>query len=267
MNKKYFLSTGESDYERLSLLSKLYNPLALSFLMDSGLKPGMTVLEVGCGSGHMACDLARLVGSKGKVIAIDSSESQIEMAKKTAEDLGVDNIDFYVCDVFDLDKLGLSYDATYGRWVIEFSQQPAKALQNMYQHLKAGGILCYEAMSVRPGSYFIYPQTSLVEDWFTVARKIFSVHGYNVLLGNEVPHQLRALNCKEIKAKTNQAILLTAEEKSLYRLGLYAVKESILNNKILSAQEIDAFCDKLVDFENSDAISGFYSNIIVSGIK
>lgn len=29
MNKKYLLTTGESDYERLSILSKLYNPLAL----------------------------------------------------------------------------------------------------------------------------------------------------------------------------------------------------------------------------------------------
>lgn len=74
MNKKYLLSTGESDYDRLSILSKLYNPLALYFLTDSGLKPGMTVLEIGCGSGHMACDIAKLVGPKGKVIAIDSSE-------------------------------------------------------------------------------------------------------------------------------------------------------------------------------------------------
>lgn len=267
MNKKYFLSTGESDYNRLSLLSKLYNPLALSFLTGSGLKPGMTVLEVGCGSGHMACDLARLVGSKGKVIAIDSSESQIEMAKKTAADLDVNNIDFHVCDVFDLDKLDVSYDATYGRWVIEFSQQPAKALQNMYRHLKSGGILCYEAMSVRPGSYFIYPQSSLIDDWFTVGRKMFAAHGYNVLFGNEVPHHFKALNCEAIKAKINQAIAVTAEEKSIYRLGFYAAKESILNNKVLSTQEFDVFCDKLADFEKSDAISGFYSNVIVSGIK
>jgi hypothetical protein len=61
--------------------------------------------------------------------------------------------------------------------------------------------------------------------------------------------------------------LLTAEEKSVYRLGIYAAKESLLNNKIMSSQEIDAFCDKLAAFEKSDAISGFYSNVIVSGIK
>lgn len=267
MNKKYLLSTGESDYERLSILSKLYNPLALYFLTDSGLKPGMTVLEIGCGSGHMACDIARLVGPKGKVIAIDSSEKQIELAKKTAKDFGVDNIDFHACDVFDLDRLGVSYDATYGRWVIEFSQQPAKALEVMYKHLKSGGILCYEGMSPRAGSYFTYPYTSLIDEWFTYGPKIFATHGYNIFLGNEIPHHFKALNCKTIKAKINQAMLLTAEEKSVYRLGIYAAKESILNHKIMSAQEMDAYCDKLVEFEQSDAISGFYSNVIVSGIK
>lgn len=62
-------------------------------------------------------------------------------------------------------------------------------------------------------------------------------------------------------------MLLTAEEKSVYRLGIYVAKECILNHKLMSAQEMDAYCDKLADFEKSDAISCFYTNVIVSGIK
>ena len=45
----------------------------------------MTVLEVGCDSGHMACYLTKYVGPKGKVTAINSSEDQIKVAKQTAK--------------------------------------------------------------------------------------------------------------------------------------------------------------------------------------
>ena len=41
------------------------------------LKPGMTVLEFGCGTGHMACEIAKAVGPAGRVIATDNSEAQI----------------------------------------------------------------------------------------------------------------------------------------------------------------------------------------------
>ena len=161
MNKKYILSTGEIDRKRLTLLSKLYNPPALNFLATNGLKPGMHVLEVGCGTGHMSCALAKHVGLSGKVIAIDNSESQLNIAKETAKALRVTNIDFHLCDVFDLAKLGLNYDATYGRWVIEFTQNPKLALETMHKHLNPGGILAYEATNTEQTAFFFLPTSSL----------------------------------------------------------------------------------------------------------
>ncbi len=47
-----------------------------------GLKPGMKVLDVGCGTGDLAMEAARQVGSRGEVIAVDFSEKMLEFAKR-----------------------------------------------------------------------------------------------------------------------------------------------------------------------------------------
>lgn len=120
MSNHYLLGTGKNDYERLEIMSRHYNPPAIQFLQDSRLKPGMTVLEIGCGAGQMACDLASVVGPRGKVIATDNSPAQIETSKATAEKRGIKNIEFHICDVMNLTSLNIKVDAIYGRWVLFF---------------------------------------------------------------------------------------------------------------------------------------------------
>lgn len=267
MNDQYLLSTGEIDRQRLTILNKLYNPTALNFLKENGLTPGMTILEVGCGTGHMACELAKYVGPSGRVIAIDSSEDQIKIAKETARQHGIDNIEFHICNVFDLGSLGLNYDATYGRWVVEFSQQPEQALALMYQYLNTGGLLAYEATNMKQTAYFSYPYNPIIEEWHSIAPKMFEAYGYNLTFGYQAYHVFKELSCKNITTKINQAILRTCEEKSIYRLGLLTSKPVLVEKNIMSEHEIAVLSDKFVEFEKSNAISGFYHNILVSAIK
>ena len=54
----YPIATGELDRQRLAIINNLYNPNIQQFITQQGLKPGMKVLEIGCGTGQMACWLA-----------------------------------------------------------------------------------------------------------------------------------------------------------------------------------------------------------------
>ncbi len=85
---EYFLATGEQDRERLEIINRLYNPKAIEFMKKSGLCENMMVLEIGCGTGHMATEIAKIVGKNGKVIATDISQTQLDIAKKVAIDAG-----------------------------------------------------------------------------------------------------------------------------------------------------------------------------------
>lgn len=82
----------------------------LSLVEAFGLKPGMRILEVGCGQGDTTVALADAVGEKGHVLAVDIADSEYgapitlgEATAKIAESLLGSRIDFKL----ETDLLGL----------------------------------------------------------------------------------------------------------------------------------------------------------------
>lgn len=58
-----------------------------------GVKPGMTVCDMGCGNGFYALQLARMVGPQGRVLAVDIQPEMLELLKKRSAKARVDNIE------------------------------------------------------------------------------------------------------------------------------------------------------------------------------
>ncbi len=228
----------------------------------------MTILEIGCGTGHMACELAKVVGPKGKVIAIDSSPEQIQVAQQTAQQANIKNIDFHICRVEDLGKLNKNYDATYGRWVIEFLSEPEKVLNVMYRYLNKGGLLAYEACSIKQSAFFSRPHSSIPAEFHSVGPKSFPHYNDGQIeFSHEIYHLFKKLNCHNITMKPTQGILTTPEEKSVYRLGMLTAENALIEKNIMTKAEIEDFAKRAYEFERSDSIAGFYLNYHIGGLK
>ncbi len=58
-------------------------------LTQIGLKPGMVFVDLGCGEGYFALPAARMVGPKGKVIAVDINKSAIARLRQQADAEGL----------------------------------------------------------------------------------------------------------------------------------------------------------------------------------
>jgi cyclopropane fatty-acyl-phospholipid synthase-like methyltransferase len=56
------------------------------------LKPGQTVCDFGCGNGYHTLQLARLVGARGVVYAVDIQPEMLELLAERAEPRGIENI-------------------------------------------------------------------------------------------------------------------------------------------------------------------------------
>ena len=54
-----------------------------------GLKPGMSVIEIGCGNGRDAEALAKLVGPTGRVVGVDASQELISQATERTASFGL----------------------------------------------------------------------------------------------------------------------------------------------------------------------------------
>ena len=60
--ESYTIAGGEPGKRRLNLLAEIFRPTTLRLLTDAGLRSGDRCLDLGCGGGHVALDMARIVG-------------------------------------------------------------------------------------------------------------------------------------------------------------------------------------------------------------
>ena len=106
----------------------------------AGLRPGMRVADLGCGSGKTTFCLSKIAGTKGEAVGIDSADQRIEFAKKHYSS---ERIDYVLADIrSDLSFLG-KFDFVWVRFVMEYYGSTAyEIVKNINKILNPGGILC-----------------------------------------------------------------------------------------------------------------------------
>lgn len=103
-----------------------------------GLNPGNRVLDVGCGFGDTAAEIAGRVAPGGRVTALDCCRGFLAAARQHAEFLQIGNIDFREADAQTCD-FASDYDLVFSRFGTMFFANPVAGLKNMRRALKPGG--------------------------------------------------------------------------------------------------------------------------------
>ena len=113
---------------------------------------GLTVLDLGSGSGQDCYMLSKLVGSEGKVIGVDMTEEQVNVAKKYQDyhaekfNYKESNISFHKGFIEDLESLNIesnSIDLVVSNCVINLSPNKERVFQEVFRVLKPGGELYF----------------------------------------------------------------------------------------------------------------------------
>jgi SAM-dependent methyltransferase len=116
------------------------------------LLEGMTVLDLGCGTGRDTYIASKLVGESGRAIGVDMTTEQIETAIKYQEEqrerfgFKISNVKFFQGYIEDLESLGIedqSVDVVISNCVINLSPMKEKVFKEIYRVLKLGGELYF----------------------------------------------------------------------------------------------------------------------------
>jgi len=132
----YSIKDKESVPEGANMGLGCGNPVALA-----SLKPGETVVDLGSGGGFDCFLAAKEVGENGKVIGVDMTPEMISKARKNAEKVGADNVEFRLGEIEHLPAADNSVDIIMSNCVINLSPDKLSVFQDAYRILKPGGRL------------------------------------------------------------------------------------------------------------------------------
>jgi arsenite methyltransferase len=103
------------------------------------LKPGETVLDIGCGAGFDTLIAAQQVGPRGRVIAVDMTPQMLRKAEAGAREMGLTNIDFRKGLAERLPVDDATVDVVISNGVINLCPDKMRVMKEVRRVLKPGG--------------------------------------------------------------------------------------------------------------------------------
>lgn len=131
------------------------------------LRPGLSVLDVGCGPGTITAGLAGRV-APGRVVAADSAEAVLDEARRNTASL--DNVEVAVADVHALDFADGTFDIVHAHQVLQHIGDPVHALREMRRVTRPGGLVAVREADF--GTMIWYPEPPGMDAWLPVYYRV-----------------------------------------------------------------------------------------------
>ena len=144
-SQTYVLGHSEAELRRLKAQAQEIDPVSRRFVTEAGIGPGMRVLDVGTGAGDTALLLADVVGPQGEVVGIDRSATGLEAGRAKVAERSLHNVSFVQGDADEL-TFDEPFDAVFGRYVLQFQQDPARLLAAVAAHVRPGGLVVFHEL-------------------------------------------------------------------------------------------------------------------------
>ena len=219
-------------------------PTTLALLNRAGLQLGMKCLEVGCGSGDVAFDLARMVGPQGRVVATDIDEIKINLARQEAEQQHLANLEFRIANVVEgeFEK----FDFAHARFVVTHLPNPQEALEKVRQAIHPGGILAVQDIDFR--GHFCDPECAAFSRYVELYTKTAGRRGLDPNIGPRLPGLLTNAGFESVQINVVQLAAITGESKLMAPLTMENIADSVLAEGLASRAEVDRLVHELDEF-------------------
>ena len=128
--------------ERLDRYRRMFewNPGSQPLYECADIRPGHAVAELGCGPGHTAVEIARWVGPKGHVHALDINETFIAETRTQAAKAGMgDRVTAHLSDGTELPLPDSCVDRVTTRNTLIYVDDPMTTLGEFHRILRPGG--------------------------------------------------------------------------------------------------------------------------------
>ncbi len=175
----YTMGFGEEILESL----RRYTAASNAAYLLPYLRPGLRVLDFGCGPGTISVGLAKAV-APGELHGVDMEESQVELARAVAKASGQGNATFHVGDVAKLPFEDGYFDVVHCHNVLMHVPDTCAVLAEAMRVLKPGGVIgCREMIC---GSSFTHPDFGVIRKAWDMFEDLLTMDDAHPQMGSDL---------------------------------------------------------------------------------
>jgi ubiquinone/menaquinone biosynthesis C-methylase UbiE len=260
----YILGANDHELARLEFQHSVWEQPTRELLGRAGARPGLRTLDAGAGPGCVTELLRELVGSSGRVVALDEAERWQPVHERRIAERGWSNVEFRRTRLEQAELEPQAYDLIYLRWVLSFVPEPAPVLERLARALAPGGRIVvhdynHEGISLFPESPGFRASVRATRAWYAKS-------GGDTFVMGHLPRHLRAAGLKVVEHMPR--VLCGGPESPAFRwAGAFFPHYSatMVEQGLMSAAERELFLREWAERER-DPDSMFYSPIVTGTI-
>ena len=237
-NVVYALGSSPSESIRLQRQADELAADSRDLLDRVGLRPGQSVIDLGCGPRGILDLLAERVAPAGRVIGLDADPAHTAMAAEFAAGQGLTGMQIMTADARRTGLPPGSFDLVHARTLLVNVPDPADVAAEMVRLARPGGqVASMEPDTEHARCHPPHPAFDRLSDIFTAA---FRRNGADPWIGRRVPELFRQAGLDDVQVEARVQMYPPGHSRRTVRADLVrAMRPQVLDMGLASAAELD----------------------------
>lgn len=256
--REYVLGTNRTELERLEFQHSVWRDLTNDALRRAGIAPGQRVLDLGCGPGFVAREIASILGPTGSLVALDEAPVWHDVLRTVDFACPTELIE---SKIEDADLGEAEFDIIFSRWVFSFLGDLDAPAAKVFRALRSGGRLVVQDYNHEGISLF--PPSAGFDAAVRATRAFYAGSGGDAWVQGTLPGALRRAGFGNITLQPN--VRCGGPDSPVFQWAdvfFPIFSKTYVERGLMTAEERDSF---LADWDERkrDPDALFYSPMIV----
>ena len=223
-----YILPGQSDHDRLRVISEIHDGATRGLLLQAGLAEGARFVEFGCGMGYVT----RWAAEQGaSATGLDVNEEQVRAATALIPP-DLTNASFRTANIYEPGLEPASVDVAYCRWLLVHLNRPIEALRVIREALRPGGVVVCEEAGV--SAIYTEPRSLAYDEMREIALDAGRRRGVNYDGGRSVHLWALAAGFELVHAAAYQPHFLDGPHKGFWNWTFRNATRSLMSDGTLT---------------------------------